>query len=266
MRTKLNRFSVFIALSSFAIIAVIALAAFVMRPTGPRGLHFRTGHSVHYCDDMCYLDVSYLGHRGWKPVFKSLNEFPVTGISVYSEHLDRKVIRRFVDESDLQYLVVINSSFERSALEEFRRCRNLRRLAICGAEVINKNGRKVRFDDREMQTVAKIKSLQWLTVNYANVSGDGILHLKDIDLTHLDLQRTSISDTDLSVFANFDNLEYLHLRGTRITEQGLSNLYPLKQLKTVNVRHNEISPTAARLLSHEIDADVYLDMAKPVQL
>ena len=53
------------------------------------------------------------------------------------------------------------------------------------------------------------------------------------DLLWLDLSRTGITDEGLTVLAKMPNLEHLDLRGTAVSDEGVQALAPLKHLQTL---------------------------------
>ncbi len=68
-------------------------------------------------------------------------------------------------------------------------------------------------------------------------------------LTYLDVESTSIDDTDLYVISEFRELEYLDISGAQISDDGLSSLRNLTQLRELYLYDTPISDAGLKHLA-----------------
>lgn len=68
-------------------------------------------------------------------------------------------------------------------------------------------------------------------------------------ITWLDLAKTTVEDTSLSILTEFENLSRLNLEHTRVGDQGLKALKTLNHLEYLNLYNTEVSDTGLQYLA-----------------
>lgn len=88
--------------------------------------------------------------------------------------------------------------------------------------------------------------LTHLEIDRTPITDDGLKHLKQIkELDSLDLEFTAITDAGLSHISHMTSLKKLDLEGTKITDAGLKHLRKMKKLTALDLRNTDVSRTAA---------------------
>jgi len=105
--------------------------------------------------------------------------------------------------------------------------------------------------DEGLQHLSGLKSLRWLDLDCTQVSDAGLVHLKGLDLTRLQLYRTNVAGTDLMHLAG-SGLELLTLGNVNLTSEAIAEL----QATMPNCRIDWTSDI--RPLDPDFDIDEYL--------
>ena len=96
--------------------------------------------------------------------------------------------------------------------------------------------------DEELQLFPSLKKqLLWLKMGYTNVSNENMAVIGQLNnLTRLSLEHTLISDEGLVHLKSLQNLQYLNLVGTQVSAQGVLQLAGLKSLQSLYLYQTNI--------------------------
>lgn len=104
-----------------------------------------------------------------------------------------------------------------------------------------------RVGDEGVANLQSLESLQVLHLNNVQVTDAGLAPLKNLNLTALDLNFTSISNKGLEQIKDFKALQRLYLVDDRkVTDAGLDALKSLATLQTVNAAGTDITEAGAK--------------------
>jgi hypothetical protein len=98
------------------------------------------------------------------------------------------------------------------------------------------------FSDDDLQFFTALHELRCLTIQGANVHGDGIAyieHLKNLGI--VELGNTPLDDAGVDKLSNVRSLFALDLSGTSITNKSLESIQRLTDLEDLNLSGNNIS-------------------------
>ena len=86
--------------------------------------------------------------------------------------------------------------------------------------------RRVDLDDDDLRKVARLKHLQRIGLQGANVTDAGLEHLHGMtSLEHLDLlNNMRVTDAGIEHLGGLINLRWLSLEGTQVTSEGVEKL------------------------------------------
>ena len=83
------------------------------------------------------------------------------------------------------------------------------------------------------------------------------------NISHLDISRTSITDTALRTAGTFPNLTWLNVRNTKVSDNGLKSLSNLKYLRYINLSGTQVTDKGTATLAQMKDLEeVYLWASK----
>ena len=81
-----------------------------------------------------------------------------------------------------------------------------------------------QITDDDLKYVAELKELFSLNLNDNHIRGEGLLYLRDLNLSHLDLNNNPIEDAGIEYILELKKLEFLKIWGTNITDKGAGKL------------------------------------------
>ena len=68
------------------------------------------------------------------------------------------------------------------------------------------------------------------------------------NISHLDLSRTSVTDSVLNEVKKFNNLVWLNLKDTSVSDRGIANLIKMPHLTYINLVSSEVSDKSLEVL------------------
>lgn len=102
------------------------------------------------------------------------------------------------------------------------------------------------ISDNGLRHLAKLPRLRRLIVP-AKFSDAGLLHLREHQHLVVLVLRGDFTDRGLSYLQNLSNLEYLDVRGSAVTDAGISTLFRLKKLRVLRLPERITEKARARL-------------------
>jgi Leucine-rich repeat (LRR) protein len=108
----------------------------------------------------------------------------------------------------------------------------------------NKAGEIVEIDltstwvtDDDLVKIAKLEHLQKLNLSYTKISDLGLEHLRPLrNVTYLNCYYCEyVGDGGIAFLKQWENLEYLNVRGSEVTSRVFEHLANMKKLKTLDV-------------------------------
>lgn len=110
------------------------------------------------------------------------------------------------------------------------------------------------FGNTGMSSIANMPQLQKLNLWLTKIDDEGLAEIKDkTSLTLLNLDNVSgITDASLPIIVSLVNLELLHLGGTSVSSDSVSQLASLKKLKTLFITRLGVSDASAESLRREL--------------
>jgi serine/threonine protein kinase len=113
--------------------------------------------------------------------------------------------------------------------------------------------------------LARRKDIERLSLMGDRVDGRGLVFLLDLPLRSLDLDGTSMADTDMDVLCRFNTLEALRLSNTRVTGAGIARLKMLKNLESLGVGSSKVDDRYLQAVAGLTQlSDVYVRDSKSV--
>ncbi|HUG69295.1 MAG TPA: hypothetical protein VMM76_16205 [Pirellulaceae bacterium] len=99
-------------------------------------------------------------------------------------------------------------------------------------------------------TMARLRRVQQLSLNFTDVSDEGLLSLRKArQLRYLGLAETRVTDAALRYVAQCGNLETLILHDTAVGDEGVEQLQHLSQLRLLNVAGTSVGSDGIRALA-----------------
>ena len=96
--------------------------------------------------------------------------------------------------------------------------------------------------DKALAEIGKLKGLQALQVDGTEVTDEGLRQLDLPKLGGLDLEHTGITDLGISYMYKFlPRIDYLSLRDTKVTDNGLAKLIGLNRLATLILSNTPVT-------------------------
>lgn len=109
-------------------------------------------------------------------------------------------------------------------------------------------GRKV--DDAALRSLAGLKHLQKLSLDYTQITDDGAVVLRSMpELQNLSLRYTNVSDRSAEHLAALPNLRTAYLTGTKMTDAAVDNLARHSAMSELYIRWTQISNAGADRLA-----------------
>lgn len=156
-------------------------------------------------------DLAYLKAEGWSGPAMDLDDLlHLSSFTAFGPHVDN------------------------AALERIRSLVNLRRLALLP-------GAKPQLDESD-QTFVGFTNDAGAGIVKPNIDDAGLAQLRNLTLLEgLDLKRTAIRGTGLTVLARMDRLKILDLSGSLVDDAGLASLPALTTLSHLNLNRTGVS-------------------------
>lgn len=137
---------------------------------------------------------------------------------------------------DMPRLQRLSLSFPKvkPSLAMLARCQGLTHLFLADAGVT----------DESLVHLQALDRLQVLHLNANAIRGDGFVHLRQLPLEELSLNRTHISQAGLQVLSSLTTLRRLELAETTLDAHGVAILKPLVRLKHLVLRRTHVDERA----------------------
>lgn len=129
-------------------------------------------------------------------------------------------LKEIARRKQLTTLVLAWTKITDVGLAEISQLTNLRTLDL----------RNTPITDRGLQELKSLDGLTRLLLFDTKIGDNGLDYIKDLELTHLDLHGTRVTDHGLKVICGIRSLTSLNLSLTPITDAGVSDLTLLNQL------------------------------------
>ncbi len=92
--------------------------------------------------------------------------------------------------------------------------------------------------------VKDLKHLTGLNLESRAVTSKGLAHLPTLKLSHLDLGKTGVTDTEMEYVKGITTLQDLSLDGTKVTDRGIEKLVGLPQLRGIRLGGTNVTDDA----------------------
>lgn len=153
-------------------------------------------------------------------------------------------------DGNVTQITFTGPDFEAEALDLLSDLPHLRRLKFIGASIQDKD-------------VVRLKGLSLAKLTFVDtpLSDDCLDSVARLDLRELWLDHTQITDEGLKQLAPLKNLEVLNLIGTAVSDDGLESLKQLPSLKHVMLQDTRVTQAAVAQLELDLP-DARIDYSK----
>jgi hypothetical protein len=118
------------------------------------------------------------------------------------------------------------------ALKHLIGLRNLRSLNLYSTQA----------SDNSMRYLCRVRKLEYLTMDDANIGDEGVAHLAGLKrLRSVHIFDVGLTDASMELFAGLPALEVLWLGGTTVTDDGLTHLADLEHLEVLGLEGAQIT-------------------------
>lgn len=135
-------------------------------------------------------------------------------ISLFGGARDDSWVQAIADLPSIKYLFLGYRGASDDLFARLPSLPNLEELHIEGGPIT----------DEGMKHIGKFPRLRWLIASGTKITDEGLRDLATLQLEELSLRETSISDVGVPVLATMKHLHKLDLRGSTVTEAGVSRL------------------------------------------
>jgi hypothetical protein len=105
------------------------------------------------------------------------------------------------------------------------------------------------IDDKDLEYIGKLKSLEFLDISSFEISSYGIDKLKNLPkLKRLNLWNAYMSDAEMEPLRKLTCIEHLDLGGDQLTDETLVNLESMKELQYLYIMFDHFNGTGLRYL------------------
>jgi hypothetical protein len=163
------------------------------------------------------------------------------GAAIGTADIDEKGLAHLKDLTGLQTLDLTNTRAGDVALACFKDMTSLKVLRLGSTLATDKREGPQRtslstLTDEGLASLAKLTSLQTLSLHRTDITGVGFKHLAGLKkLENLELNDTFVNDEGLEQIGKIESLRILQIARTNITGAGLKHLANLEELKELDL-------------------------------
>jgi Leucine-rich repeat (LRR) protein len=179
---------------------------------------------------------------------------------------DSELAEIVANNPDLVELTLGGTKITDAGIEHIAQLKKLRKIRLSKTTISNAAGTKLakiptlqdidvsqtEFGDAGLESLKPLAKIKRLNLYLTKVTDAGTAKFKDFNsakiITWLNLDLCQITDNGTKYLIEIENLEWLHLGGTDITNASLDNMTKFKKLNTIIVTKTSITKSAAEKL------------------